>query len=143
MENRNPNFVLCAIGCIQQSRWAVLAAILCFAIELSPENAKAAEQTEQLAFPAPEGFGQFARGGRGGDVYYVTNLADNGPGSLRHGIRTATRLGQFCLAFLVRSLSSHDSSSISRTSPLPVSAPGDGICLRDHTFRLKNAGHTS
>ena len=44
---------------------------------------------EVPAFPGAEGFGRVARGGRGGDVYHVTTLADAGPGSLREGIKSA------------------------------------------------------
>lgn len=40
------------------------------------------------AFPGAEGFGANALGGRGGDVYHVTSLADTlTPGTLRYGLR--------------------------------------------------------
>jgi pectate lyase len=105
------------------------------------QSADAAE-IEQLAFPGAEGFGRFARGGRGGDVYHVTTIADGGPGSLRQGIRTAD--GPRTIVFDL-------SGTIALKSPLVIdksyltiagqSAPGDGVCLRDQTFRIKNASH--
>ncbi len=42
-----------------------------------------ASAEELLAFPGAEGFGRFAKGGRGGRVIEVTNLKPRGPGSFR------------------------------------------------------------
>ena len=98
--------------------------------------------SEQLAFPGAEGYGRFARGGRGGDVYHVTTLADDGPGSLRDGVRTAT--GPRTIVFDL-------SGTIELKKPLVVdksfltlagqTAPGDGVCLKDQTFKISKANH--
>src|SRR5262245_38927551 len=60
---------------------AFLARAVWFIAGVCISTAAAAEPLP--AFPGAEGFGAFAKGGRGGRVIVVTSLKSNGPGSLQ------------------------------------------------------------
>jgi len=102
--------------------------------------ASGAAEPERVACPGAEGFGRLASGGRGGDVYEVTNLNDAGPGSLREGFRSAKE--PRTIVFRVSGTIQLKSKLLLNKSNVTIAgqtAPGDGIALRDFTFQIKNA----
>jgi hypothetical protein len=92
------------------------------------------------AFPGAEGFGANAKGGRGGDVYHVTTLADGGKGSLRDGITSAT--GPRTIVFEVGGEIRLKSRLVIDKANLTIAgqtAPGDGITIRDRSVDIAKA----
>jgi hypothetical protein len=85
------------------------------------------------AFPGAQGFGAYATGGRGGDVYYVTNLNNNGAGSLRTGLDTAPAAGRtiiFAVSGYIPVVSDTNFDVPSKVTIAGQTAPGDGVGLR-------------
>jgi hypothetical protein len=93
-----------------------------------------------LAFPTAEGYGRFARGGRGGRVIEVTNLEDYNsgkgeaviPGSFRAAVEVT---GPRTIVFRVSGII-HLKLPCAVHNPYCTiagqTAPGDGICLADY-----------
>jgi pectate lyase len=81
----------------------------------------------QLAFAGAEGFGQFASGGRGGEIVHVTNLRDMGVGSLRDAVSKPNRIVVFDVSGIIPLESELDVSS--NITIAGQTAPGDGIMV--------------
>jgi hypothetical protein len=95
-----------------------------------------------IAFPGAEGYGRFARGGRGGQVVHVTSLADDGSkGTLRWAVTDST-LGPRTIVFDVGGyikLTSRLSLSDNFITVAGQTAPAPGICIRSAPFGLTGA----
>jgi pectate lyase len=104
--------------------------ILCLALILSGQfflTPVSAQPKEALAFPGAEGFGQFASGGRGGEMVHVTTLDDSGAGSFRDAVSKPNRTVVFDVGGIIRLKSNVAVGS--DISILGQTAPGDGVML--------------
>lgn len=91
-----------------------------------PEDLK---QASVPAFPGAEGGGKFSFGGRGGNVFVVTNLNDDGPGSFRWACEQG---GARIIVFNVAGIIQLKSPVIIRAPYITIAgqtAPGDGVCI--------------
>ena len=94
---------------------------------------------QTTAFPGAEGFAAAATGGRGGEVYHVTNLNDAGPGSLRAGVEN--NIGPRTVVFDVGGYVVLK-SVLRIGSDLTIAgqtAPGEGVGLRGSEVSLSGS----
>ena len=94
----------------------------------------------RLAFRDAEGYGRYARGGRGGKVVRVTNLDDAGAGSLRAAVESdiGPRTIVFDVAGLI-TLKSRLTLSSEQVTIAGQTAPGKGVVVRTSPFGMSGA----
>lgn len=86
-------------------------------------------QADIPAFPGAEGGGAYSFGGRGGKVYVVTSLEDDGPGTFREACEQG---GARIIVFNVAGIIKLKSPVIIRAPYVTIAgqtAPGDGVCI--------------
>ncbi|GAB6089246.1 pectate lyase family protein [Spirochaeta dissipatitropha] len=93
-------------------------------------------EAASIAFPGAMGFAADAQGGRGGDIYIVTNLNDSGPGSLREAVESE---GPRIVVFEVSGIIELDSPLRVDNDYLTIAgqtSPG-GITLKNHVLAIR------
>ena len=96
----------------------------------------AQDDSRLTAFPSAEGYGKYATGGRGGDVYIVTNLKDTGAGSLRQGLKNNGKPRTIVFAVSGTIELKSKLKVYSNTTIAGQTAPGDGICLKNYALNI-------
>lgn len=114
-----------------RARILVCALLFCSGATATPTSA---DNLPELAFEGAEGAGRFAAGGRGGQILRVTNLNDDGQGSLRAAVEADyPRIIHFDIAGTIRL----KSDLVIRHPRITIDgrgAPAGGIAIADHSL---------
>lgn len=120
----------------------------CLVTFAEAESNSVVSETENFlkAYPGAEGFGQTSKGGRGGQVYHVTNLDCDGPGSLTYGLEFLSGprtivfdvggvidLTNFGRAIHIKGENGSNVTVAGQTAPYP------GITVKGYGFEIENA----
>ncbi|MBR0470209.1 MAG: hypothetical protein IJJ55_03210 [Clostridia bacterium] len=118
----------------------IISAIICAALIAGTMAMPAvAEETKLLAFSTAEGGGKYTTGARGADnieVYHVTNLNDEGEGSLRDAVSKEGRVVVFDISGII-TLKSKLTFDAPNITVLGQTAPGDGITITGYDAEVK------
>ena len=99
-----------------------------------PSSVNAAESNIP-AFPGAVGGGKYATGGRGGEIYHVTNLNDSGAGSFRDAVSQSNRIVVFDVSGTIE-LKSNVVCSSNITIAGQTAPGGSGITLKNYKFGM-------
>jgi hypothetical protein len=116
----------------------IIASLLC--LVCGETMIFSAEQTGKRlpVFPGAEGFGVYTSAGRGGRILRVTNLNDNGPGSLRAALEAS---GPRIVVFEVSGTIALESRIYVYNPYLTIAgqtAPSPGINIRNHGLYIRS-----
>lgn len=96
-------------------------------------------QQQAPAFPGAEGHARYTTsGGRGKEIYHVTNLNDSGSGSLRDAVNKDNRIIVFDVSGYI-DLKSDLRIQHKNLTIAGQTAPGDGITVRYYTLNFSDA----